>query len=92
MKTHGSAVWHGGIKDGARSPYRAKEKDVVLAGQVGVAEHARIGEGVMLGGQTGVLPHKILRGRGIAFWGTPARPLREVLKDLATLARLTRKE
>jgi UDP-3-O-[3-hydroxymyristoyl] glucosamine N-acyltransferase len=68
------------------------EKDVVLAGQVGVAEHARIGEGVMLGGQTGVLPHKILRGRGIAFWGTPARPLREVLKDLATLARLTRKE
>jgi len=66
------------------------EKDVVLGGQVGVGEHARIEEGVMLGGQGGVLPNKILRGKGIAFWGTPARPLREYLKQLATLARLSK--
>lgn len=67
------------------------EKNVVLGGQVGIGEHARIEEGVMLGGQGGVLPHKVLRGKGIAFWGTPARPVREYLKQLAALARLARK-
>jgi UDP-3-O-[3-hydroxymyristoyl] glucosamine N-acyltransferase len=64
------------------------EDKVIIGGQVGVGEHARIQEGVMLGGQAGVLPKKILRGKGIAFWGTPAKPLREYLKELAALARL----
>ena len=68
------------------------ENDVVLGGQVGLGERAHIEEGVMLGGQGGVLPNKVLRGKGVAFWGTPARPLREYLKQLATLARLARKE
>ncbi len=67
------------------------EKNVVLGGQVGIGEHARIEEGVMLGGQGGVLPHKVLRGKGVAFWGTPARPVREYLKQLAALARLAGK-
>jgi UDP-3-O-[3-hydroxymyristoyl] glucosamine N-acyltransferase len=67
------------------------ENNVVLGGQVGIGEHARIGEGVMLGGQGGVLPKKILRGKGVAFWGTPAQPLREYLKQLAALARLAKK-
>jgi UDP-3-O-[3-hydroxymyristoyl] glucosamine N-acyltransferase len=68
------------------------EKGAVLGGQVGIGEHARIGEGVMLGGQGGVLPNKILRGKGVAFWGTPAQPLRQYLKQLATLARLAKKD
>lgn len=68
------------------------ENGVVLGGQVGIGEHARIGEGVMLGGQGGVLPNKILRGKGVAFWGTPAQPLRQYLKQLATLARLTKRD
>jgi UDP-3-O-[3-hydroxymyristoyl] glucosamine N-acyltransferase len=68
------------------------EKNVVLGGQVGIGEHARIEEGVMLGGQGGVLPNKVLRGKGVAFWGTPARPVREYLKQLAALARLARRE
>jgi len=68
------------------------ENGAVLGGQVGIGEHATIGEGVMLGGQGGVLPNKILRGKGVAFWGTPAQPLREYLKQLATLARLAKKE
>jgi UDP-3-O-[3-hydroxymyristoyl] glucosamine N-acyltransferase len=38
------------------------------------------------------LPYKILKGKGIAFWGTPARPLREYLKELAFLARLAKKK
>jgi UDP-3-O-[3-hydroxymyristoyl] glucosamine N-acyltransferase len=68
------------------------EDDVVIGGQVGVGEHARIEDGVLLGGQAGVLPKKILRGKGVAFWGTPAKPLREYLKSLAVLARLGEKE
>jgi UDP-3-O-[3-hydroxymyristoyl] glucosamine N-acyltransferase len=64
------------------------ENNAVIGGQVGVGEHARIQEGVLLGGQSGVLPKKVLRGKGIAFWGTPAKPLREYLKSLAALARL----
>jgi len=68
------------------------ENGAVLGGQVGIGEHATIGEGVMLGGQGGVLPNKILRGKGVAFWGTPAQPLREYLKQLATLARLAKKD
>lgn len=67
------------------------EDGVVLGGQVGIGEHARICEGVMLGGQGGVLPNKVLRGKGVAFWGTPAKPVREYLKQLAALARLGKK-
>jgi UDP-3-O-[3-hydroxymyristoyl] glucosamine N-acyltransferase len=68
------------------------ENGVVLGGQVGIGEHARLEEGVMLGGQGGVLPNKILRGKGVAFWGTPAQPVRQYLKQLATLARLSKKD
>jgi UDP-3-O-[3-hydroxymyristoyl] glucosamine N-acyltransferase len=67
------------------------ESDVILGGQVGVGEHARIEQGVMLGGQGGVLPHKVLRGKGVAFWGTPAKPLRQYLQQLAALSRLAKK-
>jgi UDP-3-O-[3-hydroxymyristoyl] glucosamine N-acyltransferase len=68
------------------------EDNVIIGGQVGIGEHAHIGEGVMLGGQAGILPKKRLRGKGIAFWGTPAKPLREYLKGLAVLAKLGRKD
>jgi UDP-3-O-[3-hydroxymyristoyl] glucosamine N-acyltransferase len=68
------------------------ENGVVLGGQVGIGEHARIEAGVMLGGQGGVLPNKVLRGNGVAFWGTPAQPVRQYLKQLATLARLSKKD
>lgn len=68
------------------------ERNVVLGGQVGIGEHARIEEGVMLGGQGGVLPNKVLRGKGMAFWGTPAQPLRRYLKQLAALAKLGKRK
>jgi UDP-3-O-[3-hydroxymyristoyl] glucosamine N-acyltransferase len=68
------------------------ENGAVLGGQVGIGEHARIGEGVRLGGQGGVLPNKILRGKGQAFWGTPAQPLKQYLKQLAAMARLTKRD
>jgi len=68
------------------------ENGVVLGGQVGIGEHARVCEGVMVGGQGGILPNKILKGKGVAFWGTPAQPLRQYLKQLATLARLAKRD
>ena len=61
---------------------------VILGGQVGMGDHAMIGPGVILGGQGGVLPRKKLLGPGIVFWGTPAKPVRQYLKELAILARL----
>jgi UDP-3-O-[3-hydroxymyristoyl] glucosamine N-acyltransferase len=67
------------------------EDNVMMGGQVGIGDHVRIGEGAMLGGQTGVPTGKVIRGKGVAFWGTPARPLRQYLKELAVLARLAKK-
>ena len=68
------------------------EKNVLLGGQVGIGEHARVCEEVIVGAQAGIPSNKVLRGKGVAFWGTPARPLREYLKQLAKLARLAKKE
>jgi UDP-3-O-[3-hydroxymyristoyl] glucosamine N-acyltransferase len=62
--------------------------DAILGGQVGMGDHAVVGKGVILGGQAGILPKKNLVGPGIVFWGTPAKPVRRYLKELAVLARL----
>ena len=67
------------------------ENGAVIGGQVGIGDHARIAKGVILGSQCGVLPKKTVRGPGMVFWGTPARPLRQYLKELAVLARLGKK-
>jgi UDP-3-O-[3-hydroxymyristoyl] glucosamine N-acyltransferase len=67
------------------------EDNVVMGGQVGIGDHARVEAGAMIGGQGGILPRKILRGNGVVFWGTPAKPVREYLKELAFLARSARK-
>ncbi len=66
--------------------------DCVIGGQVGIGDHAKIEAGTMLGGQAGILPHKNFRGKGVLFFGTPARPVREYFKELAALSRLTRKK
>ncbi len=65
--------------------------DVVMGGQVGIADHVRIEAGAILGAQCGVPSKKVIRGKGEVFWGTPARPIRACLKELASLARLARK-
>jgi UDP-3-O-[3-hydroxymyristoyl] glucosamine N-acyltransferase len=63
----------------------------VVGGQVGIGDHATVDPGVILGSGSGVLSNKIVRGRGVVFWGRPARPLRQYLKELAALARLGRR-
>jgi UDP-3-O-[3-hydroxymyristoyl] glucosamine N-acyltransferase len=62
----------------------------IIAGQVGIADHVEIGPGAILGAQCGVPSRKRISGPGTLFWGTPARPITQYLKELATLARLTR--
>jgi UDP-3-O-[3-hydroxymyristoyl] glucosamine N-acyltransferase len=63
------------------------EDGAILGGQVGIGEHATVGKGVILGGGAGVLSGKKMRGEGEVFWGRPARPLKEYLRDLARLKR-----
>ncbi|MGA3091731.1 MAG: UDP-3-O-(3-hydroxymyristoyl)glucosamine N-acyltransferase [Terriglobales bacterium] len=66
------------------------EDNVIMGGQVGIGDHARVEAGAMIGGQGGILPRKVLRGNGVVFWGTPARPVKQHLKELAFLARLAK--
>jgi UDP-3-O-[3-hydroxymyristoyl] glucosamine N-acyltransferase len=68
------------------------EDNVIIGGQVGIADHVRIEEGAILGAQSGIPTKKVIRGKGIVFWGTPARPIREYLKELAFLSRASKKD
>jgi UDP-3-O-[3-hydroxymyristoyl] glucosamine N-acyltransferase len=61
------------------------EDGAMLGGQVGLGERVTIGKGVILGGQGGVLPGKRIDGEGVVYWGTPAQPVREYLRDLARM-------
>ena len=61
----------------------------VVGGQVGIGDHATIEDGVIVGSGSGILSNKVIRGKGVVFWGTPARPLKDYLKQLATLSRLS---
>jgi UDP-3-O-[3-hydroxymyristoyl] glucosamine N-acyltransferase len=63
------------------------EDYAVIGGQVGIGDKARIESGAVLGSGCGILTSKIVR-KGQVVWGTPARPLKEYLEQLANLARL----
>ncbi len=62
----------------------------VVGGQVGVGDKARIESKAIVGSGAGILTSKIVRA-GEPVWGTPARPLRQYLEQLATLARLSKR-
>src|SRR5215831_11206463 len=59
----------------------------VIGGQVGIGDKARIESRAVLGSGCGVLTSKVVRS-GETVWGTPARPLKTHLEQLANLARL----
>ncbi|HUJ23991.1 MAG TPA: UDP-3-O-(3-hydroxymyristoyl)glucosamine N-acyltransferase [Bryobacteraceae bacterium] len=61
----------------------------VIGGQVGIGDKARIEAHAVLGSGCGILTSKIVRA-GQVMWGTPARPLKQHLEQLANLARLPR--
>ena len=62
----------------------------VVGGQVGVGDKARIESKAIIGSGAGILTSKIVRA-GEPVWGTPARPLRQYLAQLATLSRLSKR-
>lgn len=63
------------------------EDYAVIGGQVGIGDKARIETRAVLGSGCGILTSKIVR-KGQVVWGTPARPLKQYLEQLASLARL----
>ncbi|MEZ5400829.1 MAG: UDP-3-O-(3-hydroxymyristoyl)glucosamine N-acyltransferase [Bryobacteraceae bacterium] len=63
------------------------EDYAVIGGQVGMGDKVRIESKAVLGSGAGVLTSKIVRG-GNVYWGTPARPLKEYLEQLANLGRV----
>lgn len=62
----------------------------IVGGQVGVGDKARIEARAIVGSGAGILTSKIVRA-GEPVWGTPARPLRQYLAQLATLSRLAKR-
>ncbi len=63
------------------------EDYAVIGGQVGIGDKARIESKAVLGSGCGILTSKIVRA-GQVVWGTPARPLKAHLEQLASLSRL----
>ena len=59
----------------------------VVGGQVGVGDKATIQSGAVVGSGAGILTSKIVRP-GEPVWGTPARPLRMHLQQLAAISRI----
>ena len=58
---------------------------VVVAGQVAISDHLRVGDGARIGGQAGVVKDV---APGESLFGTPARPVKQALRESAALARL----
>ncbi len=63
------------------------EDYAVIGGQVGIGDKARIQSRAVLGSGSGVLTSKIVRS-GEVMWGTPARPLKKYLRQLAAFGRI----
>ncbi len=64
------------------------EDFVVLAGQAGVAGHLTLGRGARIGPQAGVMSDV---KPGIDLLGSPARPAKEFMREVATLRRFARR-
>lgn len=64
------------------------EDDVVLAGQVGIADHVVLKRGVIIGAKSAVFPNKIIHS---GFWcGIPAQPIEDYKRSTAVLRGLDR--
>jgi UDP-3-O-[3-hydroxymyristoyl] glucosamine N-acyltransferase len=61
------------------------EDHVVLAARVGVVQHITIGEGAHVGSRSTVLRDV---PAGARWWGNPAKPVRQSMRELLTLERM----
>jgi UDP-3-O-[3-hydroxymyristoyl] glucosamine N-acyltransferase len=61
---------------------------VVIGGQAGVADHMRVGARARVGAQSGVMSEI---APGAVVVSSPARPVRDVFREIATLKRLARR-
>jgi UDP-3-O-[3-hydroxymyristoyl] glucosamine N-acyltransferase len=59
----------------------------MMGGQVGLADHVTVGSGAMLGAQSGNMSDVPAGARWI---GSPAQPVRDFMKSVALLRKLTR--
>ena len=57
----------------------------VIAGQAAISDHVNVGAGAQVGGQSGVTKDV---APGATVFGTPARPMKETLRELAALSQL----
>jgi len=64
------------------------EDNVMVGGQAGFNGHIRVGRGARIGPQTGVISDV---AAGAELLGSPAMPVREFFRQIATLRRLARK-
>ncbi|MEO0673879.1 MAG: UDP-3-O-(3-hydroxymyristoyl)glucosamine N-acyltransferase [Pseudomonadota bacterium] len=63
--------------------------DVVMGGQVGFADHLRVGNGAQIAAKAGIM-HDIPAGE--TWCGVPAKPIRQFMREVAALGRLTQKK
>jgi UDP-3-O-[3-hydroxymyristoyl] glucosamine N-acyltransferase len=66
------------------------EDFAVLGGQVGIADHAHIGEGARLAGRSAMVSGQALAG-GQDYGGVPAKPVREWLREIHAVNALARR-
>lgn len=59
----------------------------MLGGRVGIADHVKVGEGVSLAGSSGLFRDV---APGETWGGTPAKPIREWMREVAWLSKQTR--
>lgn len=62
---------------------------VVMGGQVGLGDHTRIGSGARFAARSGTASAAVLEG-GRDYGGAPAKPVRDWIREIHTLAHLAR--
>ncbi len=65
------------------------EDYVVVAGQAGIAGHLHVGKGAKIGAQSGIMRDV---PAGDEMFGSPALPIRQAMRNLATLTKLAKKK
>jgi UDP-3-O-[3-hydroxymyristoyl] glucosamine N-acyltransferase len=63
---------------------------VIMGGQVGLGDHTQIGAGARIAARAGTPSNYTLPG-GVDYGGAPAKPVRDWIREMHTIARLAKK-